>query len=194
MIHFTSDNHFGHRNLIHHQPRPEFMINGEPDVDLMDRVMVERWNSKVALADIVYIIGDLGWTKKALRNVLPQLNGQLILIPGNHDRDLLKTEDLRGRFEHIKCYSYYEDHINGQHIIMSHFPIWEWNDIDQGSWHLHGHLHTRPHGISGKIMDVGADGNNLCPYSWDEVEQFMGKKEIRHRHGREPKSRSLSES
>lgn len=186
MIHFTSDTHFCHQNIINLQPRSEFLINGKPDVELMHQVMIDRWNSKVSLTDTVYHVGDFGWhNTKGLYEIMQQLNGAIYLIPGNHDYDLLKDNRLTERFERILPYSMWETDINGQHIHFSHFPMWEWNEIGRGSWHLHGHLHGVPHGIAGKIMDVGADGNNLYPYSFAEVEQYMGNREIRLHHKRE---------
>jgi len=186
MIFFTSDTHFGHRNIINLQPRPEFLVDGEPQIELMNEVMIERWNSRVALCDTVFHVGDFGWhNTTGLYEILQRLNGQIYLIPGNHDYDMLRDDRLRERFERILPYSMWETDVNGQHIHFSHFPIWEWNAIGRATWHLHGHLHAVPHNIEGKIMDVGCDGNNLYPYSWDEVAAYMAARPIRSHHGRE---------
>ena len=184
MIWVTSDNHFGHRNIINIQPRPEFLVNGEPDVEMMNNTMITRWNELVNPDDVVYHVGDFCWNKGAMRSVLHRLHGRIILIPGNHDKELLAAEEFRGRFEAIKPYSYYETNVNGEHVVFSHFPYFEWNQIGKGTWHLHGHLHAKPHGISGKIMDVGADGNGLRPYSWDQIKAYMDTREVRLHHGR----------
>jgi len=186
MIHFTSDTHFGHRNIIKLQPRPEFIRGEVLDIDAMNAEMIRRWNEKVALCDTVYHVGDFGWhNTDGLYEIMQQLNGAIYLIPGNHDYDLLKDDRLRERFERILPYSMWETDINGQHIHFSHFPIWEWNAITRGTWHLHGHLHAAPHGIEGKIMDVGCDGNNLYPYSFEEVKAYMDSRPIRTHHGRD---------
>ena len=49
MIYFTSDQHFGHRNIIRFCSRP-FSTVGE-----MDAALIWNWNKKVEDDDTVYI-------------------------------------------------------------------------------------------------------------------------------------------
>lgn len=55
MIYFTSDLHFGHRNVIRFDNRPF------SSVEEMDAALIERWNQKVSNEDAVYVLGDLSW-------------------------------------------------------------------------------------------------------------------------------------
>ena len=81
-IFFTSDTHFGHENAIRFDNRP-FANAAEMDAEL-----TRRWNAKVGTGDLVYVLGDMIW--KSLNNdaepLIKSLNGQIILIKGNHDR------------------------------------------------------------------------------------------------------------
>ena len=83
-IFFTSDLHFGHENVIRFDNRPF------DTVEEMDEEMIKRWNAKVGKGDIVYVLGDFIWkaaTNEAV-SIIRRLNGQIILIKGNHDRFL----------------------------------------------------------------------------------------------------------
>lgn len=53
---FTSDFHFGHKNIIRYDNRP-FL-----SVEEMDAEIVRRWNAKVSPDDIVYILATLAGT------------------------------------------------------------------------------------------------------------------------------------
>ena len=83
-IFFTSDLHFGHENVLRFDNRPF------ETVEEMDDELIKRWNDKVGKGDLVYVLGDLIWktaTNEAIR-IIKRLNGQIILIKGNHDRFL----------------------------------------------------------------------------------------------------------
>lgn len=81
-IFFTSDLHFGHENVLRFDNRPF------ETVEEMDDELIKRWNDKVGKGDLVYVLGDLIWktaTNEAVQ-IIKRLNGQIILIKGNHDR------------------------------------------------------------------------------------------------------------
>ena len=83
-IFFTSDLHFGHENVLRFDNRPF------ETVEEMDDELIKRWNDKVAKGDLVYVLGDLIWktaTNEAVQ-IIKRLNGQIVLIKGNHDRFL----------------------------------------------------------------------------------------------------------
>ena len=79
MIHFTSDLHLGHKNIIRLCNRP-FSSSEE-----MDEVLMENWNRKVHRNDTIYILGDLMFrSEKPPEDYLRQLKGKKHLIMGNH--------------------------------------------------------------------------------------------------------------
>lgn len=91
---FTSDLHFGHRNVIKYSNRPfaseqemQSGIISDESVNYMNETLVLRWNETVGLNDIVYVLGDFAMGHKD--NVLKygsRLNGTKLIIPGNHDK------------------------------------------------------------------------------------------------------------
>ena len=52
-VYFTSDLHFGHKNIIRYDHRPF------SSVQEMDAELIRRWNNKVKDEDLVYILGDV---------------------------------------------------------------------------------------------------------------------------------------
>lgn len=70
MIYYTSDLHFGHKNIIQLTSRPF------SSVEEMDEVLIKNWNSKVTKNDLVYILGDFTWYNSAEKNlkILERLN------------------------------------------------------------------------------------------------------------------------
>ena len=73
--------------------------------------------------------------------------------------------------------------INGQQIVMDHYPYEDWENSETGTWMLYGHLHhggdDSPISLKYKRFDVGWDGK---VYSFDELKSIMDKKENKTRH------------
>lgn len=81
---FTGDLHLGHENVIKFDNRPF------ETVEEMDAELIRRWNNKVDKGDLVYVLGDMIWKARNddAPSLIKSLNGQIILIKGNHDRFL----------------------------------------------------------------------------------------------------------
>ena len=79
MTYFTSDQHFGHFNIIRLCGRPF------ETVEEMDEALLSKWNAKVKADDTVYILGDLFFRAAKVEPILKALNGRKHLIVGNHD-------------------------------------------------------------------------------------------------------------
>lgn len=176
---FASDTHFGHNNLrAHYAHRAEFDSCLE-----QDEWMIRDWNSRVHDRDDVYFVGDFGCYDQDYEcTVLKRLKGKIHFVPGNHDRKLIKRPELIKRVTTLYPFSYGELKIDGKYIVLSHFPIWEWERMHHGAWHIHGHVHAKPTGVPGKIFDAGVDGNYLSVYNFEEVRSHMNSCEIRKHH------------
>ena len=180
-IFFTSDLHFGHENVIRFDNRP---FN---TVEEMDEEMIKRWNAKVGKGDIVYVLGDFIWkaaTNEAV-SIIRRLNGQIILIKGNHDR-FLHNAAAKKALAGIKDYDdicvTLEDGTT-RRCILSHYFIPFYNGHRYQAIHLHGHSHLTEEsaeevrittelnekGYDLKIYNVGCMYWNYTPVTLDEI-------------------------
>lgn len=176
MLWFTSDTHFGHKNVCSLCNRPF------SNVDEMGEALIRRWNAVVEPNHVVWHLGDLsfsGQTKTA--DVLSKLNGHIHLVLGNHDNQgrCLKFV-VGGLLKSVQSYKVLRH--NRQKIVLSHFPFEEWVDCHKGSWHLHGHTHGNlpPRG---KRLDVGVDCHAYVPVHFDTVAKWMEDRPLTPHHG-----------
>lgn len=170
MIWFTSDTHFGHENVLRFAERPW------NNIDAMNRGIVANINSRVLPDDHLYILGDYSFKlhmpeAAALRQSIRCKN--VHLVPGNHDKDWT-VQGFSNYFivEPPICKVTYKEH----GFICSHYPMADWQGMNWGSIHLHGHIHSR--GLEYNLFnqaqglyryDVGCDANNYTPVSADEI-------------------------
>ena len=165
---FTSDTHFGHKNIIKYTGRPF------KSLEEMDYTLIRNWNERVKIGDTIYFLGDFifknsaggkpgeGTSNKAIYYE-KQLNGKIIFIKGNHDgRNGCKTI-----LE--KCYI----RIGGNRICLTHKP--EHADMNC-KINLVGHIHQ--HYAFKRIpiykgytdfINVGVDVNNFRPVDYNEI-------------------------
>ena len=163
-IYFTSDTHFGHFNILVYEQRTDRM--GISSLDEHDSKLISNWNSVVGKNDLVYILGDFSFHKPdRTMQILKQLNGDKILIVGNHDCNYLKSKRFdKTLFKAI--YDYTEINYNGQEICLMHYPIQEFKHRDRPmnpAIHLFGHIHSTPRNIPVHSFNVGVDVNNYTP-------------------------------
>jgi calcineurin-like phosphoesterase family protein len=177
---FISDHHFGHANIIKHASRPF------ADVRAMDEAMVVQWNSVVGHNDRVFHLGDLYWGAdpapwKAIRR---RLNGQILLVPGNHDPvQALHDAGVVDAVLPPLCEVPYRCQRTGhkRYLVLCHFPLAEWPRLWSGAIHLHGHTHGNlpgghpaPPGL--RRLDVSADTVGFTPLSpQDIIDRFPSK-------------------
>ena len=132
-VFLISDTHFGHEKTCTVFKRED----GSPlrpfaNAEEMDEFMVKAWNECVKPNDKVYHLGDVVINRKFL-HVLGRLNGDKVLIRGNHD--IFKLEDYTQYFRDIRSYHV----MNG--MILSHIPIHE-QQLARFGCNIHGHLHS----------------------------------------------------
>lgn len=129
----VSDTHFGHKGVCHFLNSDGTKLRPWDNPDDMDRDMIAYWNSVVGPNDKVYHLGDVVINRKALA-VLDQLNGDKVLIKGNHD------------IFHLDDYTKYFRDVRGYHVmnnfILSHIPVHP-DSKGRFAGNIHGHLHSR---------------------------------------------------
>ena len=169
-IFFTSDPHYGHRNILNFCHRPF------ADTKEMEKALIENWNSVVGDNDIAFILGDVMWFegRHDCKRVLEQLKGKEIhIIPGNHDKEET-FEYLSDRFViHDSIVQLWVKTFHGTNeIFLSHFPFATWPHHEKTAIHLFGHIHSGP--LSECAVDVpGVDlhikeGKDIDEYT-DEI-------------------------
>lgn len=175
----TSDLHFSHTNIMKFCPE----TRPYKDVDDMNQNMIQEWNNTVEPGDLVYILGDVAFApaNKAVA-ILNQLNGDKILIEGNHDRKLLKDPVFRRCFKEVHTYL---DTVryNKQPVIMFHYPIAEFDRMHHGAIHLHGHVHGGVTGLEHyRVRDVGMDATGNVVTLLDDICADAAKGAIKGHH------------
>lgn len=175
MVHFTSDRHFGHENIITYCSRP-YATTHEMNED-----MIRRHNELVAPEDHVYDLGDFafghGMDYKQAKDIFFRLHGRFHFVEGNHDK--IMREIFRKHPQKFESYDkgYIEIEVEGQQIVLCHYAMREWHHNLRGVWHLFGHTHGQLKGW-GKSFDVGVDPQGFKPVSFEQVKAEMDKLEI----------------
>ncbi len=173
-VFFTSDTHFGHKNVIQYDGRPF------SSVEEMDNVLISNWNNTVGQNDVVFFLGDFSFEKESslVELVMSQLNGKKYFIRGNHDH----TEKTICVYEKYGVYLGEQKDIvvDGQRIVLNHYPMLVWNQSHRGAWALHGHCHgSLPDDPNALRLDVGCNVWDYKPVSFDTIKEAMSKKSFK---------------
>lgn len=168
MNYYIADMHFGHKNCLRFDNRPF------KDINEMNRVLVENWNTRVKPEDHVWVLGDFCYrSEREPTYFLKQLKGHKHLIIGNHDKATLSSEESLQHFESVEKIKYVQD--DGNEIILCHYPIAEWNGKMRGVYHIYGHIHAHESEVyefmrkSGQAFNAGCMLNGYTPVTFDEL-------------------------
>lgn len=159
----VSDPHFGHPGICKFTTNEGLPLRPWDDVAQMDEDMVEYWNETVRPEDKVYCLGDMAMRKRTLA-IMRRLNGDKVLIKGNHD------------IEHLKEYVRYFRDVRAYHVLnkvlFSHIPI---HPDCQARFRgqVHGHLHSNHIMKDGQrdpwYLNICVEQTNFRPILLDEV-------------------------
>lgn len=191
-VYFTSDQHFGHKNVISYCARPF------SSVEEMNETLIHRHNQVVKPEDTVYHLGDFSLSEKWVDEVSPRLNGKKFLCPGNHDfchsvhgRKPQKVLKAAQRFMRHGWTVLPEQHqvmIGKVPVLLCHLPYSYVGEGDKEAqryaalrpkpahhkYLLCGHVHSNwrvmQHKHSGKLMyNVGVDVHTYYPVSAEVI-------------------------
>lgn len=132
-VFLVSDTHFGHMGVCRFM-RKDGVTKLRPwdTAEEMDEEMIRRWNERVRPNDKVYHLGDVVINRRALPT-LARLNGDKVLIRGNHD--IFRDDEYRQYFRELRAYHV----MNG--MILSHIPI-HTESLGRFGTNIHGHTHA----------------------------------------------------
>ena len=163
MVWVTSDNHFGHKNILSYENRVDKLK--VETVEEHDKELIKRWNNVVGKQDLVMILGDFSFMRAEETNeLLKKLNGDKVLVKGNHDIFLDEKKFDKSLFKAI--YDYKETKYKGQEIALMHYPIQDFKHQNREvnpAVLLFGHIHTFKMEIPKHSFNVGVDVNNYYP-------------------------------
>ncbi len=173
---FTSDTHFGHRNIIKYSNRP-FPWCGDNNcksckqcreaVEEMDETMINNWNEVVGKHDHIWHLGDYAFAPEwRMKQIHDRLNGKKHLLLGNHD----DHNKMRAIWEHVG--SYRELRIDKTFVVLCHYAMRVWNKSHRGSLMLYGHSHGTLPGTS-QSLDVGVDCWDFKPVNLEQIKERM---------------------
>ena len=162
----VSDTHFGHAGVCRFTEADGVTkIRPWTDPAEMDEAMIQRWNDVVRPNDKVYHLGDVVINRKALPT-LHRLNGDKVLIRGNHD--IFRDDEYREYFRELRAYHV----LNG--MILSHIPVHE-ASLGRFGTNIHGHLHSgrvkKARGVDARTGAVLYSDENDVRYHCVCVEQ-----------------------
>lgn len=190
-VFFTSDTHFGHKNIINiDAERTRF-----PTISEHDELIIDLWNDVVKPDDIVWHLGDVSLSLAAAQHCVPHLNGDIRLVAGNHDLCWTSAPGKAGDRAHRMIESYYDMGFsrvystgqahtvlsNGRAVDMSHLP--HSGDHQSGDRYipmrptrvptrkrplLCGHVHGL-WAVYNAQINVGLNVRGFAPMSEDEV-------------------------
>ena len=149
-IFIISDTHFNHKNIIEYTKRP---FN---TVEEMNQELIKRWNNKVGKDDLVIHLGDFALgDKEEVVEIKNRLNGNIILIQGNHDNKSIREAGfiiVKGSLEI-------------ENLILSHSPLSK-EEIPRGFINIHGHIHEKE-SLNG--INISVEKTNYEPLDLEEL-------------------------
>lgn len=200
MIFFTSDQHFGHENILRN------LGSGRPfnSLNHMHSCIRANWFSSVSAEDTVYVLGDaaMGLFEETVQ-LFSDLPGSKFFVPGNHDRigrTQSKARNERFRplyeaagFEVLEDVSWLnvDTSYGVQRVVLSHYPYAEsshsdgsevvrdkfrkFRPVDEGFPLIHGHTHSRDRLNPEQPLQfhVGVDANSFAPVPLTEVQLWL---------------------
>ena len=154
----TSDTHFNHPLCA--------TLRHFSDIAEMNETLIANWNSVVKEEDTVFHLGDFFMGHfEFIKDILPRLNGKIVLVKGNHDygHRLLEFEKY-GVEIHLDQLTFFYDN---KCFVMSHQPP---EEIKPDIIYLYGHLHADARkGFIDNTYHIGTDTNNFTPVALDQI-------------------------
>jgi calcineurin-like phosphoesterase family protein len=183
-----------------HDPKwdnPIWKLRGYNSSFEHDEGLIQNWNKKANASTIGFLLGDTIFGHNADERLLSLFRRldfkELYVLPGNHQagyKQLLETVQdnilLPGASEYKKVHfvpNYLEAVVNGQAIVMCHYPILSFNGMAKGAYHIYAHVHGnlgrselgRLYQNTGLTYEVSVE-NCPSPITFGELRAEMRKK------------------
>jgi calcineurin-like phosphoesterase family protein len=170
---FSSDWHLGHDKVLEMSKRP---------FDSIDKMHEHLWAQIESLqrGDEIYFMGDLGKYNDIIFEFFNRLPKRVNFhwVVGNHDYNYKKFESFCTSQTAMRSVK-----IEGNHVVLCHYPMITWDRSHYGSWQLFGHHHVNYHGTAdlekhaiGKQLNVNWEFHNYKLLSEKDIVEIMATK------------------
>lgn len=170
MEYITSDSHFYHKNIFgkdgFEESRKDFNTAEE-----MNNTLIDAFNSVMTSEDTLYHLGDLGLNckPKTILELLERINGQIVIIKGNHDSSKVLKYLNNHNYSLPNGKPKFVIHEVGTRIkkngityYLTHYPL-NVGEQRKKIRSICGHLHSIPAPYSNSI-NIGVDSPEIEPY------------------------------
>lgn len=157
-----SDTHFYHSNVIRYENRPF------KDTIEMNQTIIDNWNKVVKPEHLIIHLGDIAFANKdKVKEIMSQLNGEKILIKGNHDTWSNSFYHEIGFSEVSKYPIIFRDF-----YMMSHYPLYM--NINMPYVNIHGHTHSNcGNRDSSKYFNASIERTSYAPINFKKIEKYF---------------------
>ena len=156
-VFLCSDWHLSHSNILGFLcKRTGERIRSFANADEMDEHMIAQHNKVVKPGDKVYHLGDVTFNKKNL-HLIGRMNGDKVLIKGNHD--ILPLKEYLPYFRDIRGVHQFEG------LLLTHIPVHP-ESFSRWKANVHGHLHTN------KVMLNGVQDPRYYCVSMEQLDDY----------------------
>jgi calcineurin-like phosphoesterase family protein len=192
---FTSDLHLGHARILE-------LGSGRPFANIEEHniTIVNNWNEMVSTNDTVFLLGDIvmGEFEKNIK-LIGLLNGEKLMVAGNHDRIFSGTNSKPRIERHLPLYEavgltvlpentsiILNTSWGEQKVLLSHFPYTgdSHSEVDRFANHrfvseglplVHGHTHSNSKLFEGNALEfhVGVDSHEFKPVHEGQVLEWL---------------------
>ena len=188
---FISDLHLFHKRIINRYGRSEFN-----SIDEMHTKIITEWNKNIKNKDVVYIVGDISFgSYEDTKSFIDKLNGNKILIRGNHDYRFTSKDIINMGFIDVRDFLRIKLS-NTVEILLSHYPYavpwykllyyklfkkhnyrpyYQHYPNDRGLYLIHGHHHGGPK-FNDRNINVSCETLNYKPLSESEICKYINRR------------------
>ena len=161
---FIADTHFGHDAIIRYENRPF------KDTKNQEEYLIKNWNDIVKPEDTVYVLGDFGMSdsKEETERLCRMLNGNKILVMGNHDTQEPEWYRQCGFKEASPWPIIYQNF-----WILSHEPLYINENMPYAN--VYGHVHANPtyKDASRQSVCVCVERTEYKPISFEAIQKMV---------------------
>lgn len=169
-LYLCSDLHLSHSRLC-------LLLRGMPPEE-SDALIIENWNKVVRNktenhpGDKVYILGDISLAKPELIEKVKLLNGEIVVVGGNHDSEECCRKLNELGITVVGC-------VERKGYLLTHVPIHP-SQLEHIKGNIHGHIHLKAEGgpkmnharmviDDARYYNINIELHNYTPILFDKV-------------------------